>query len=258
MKYSNKFNLKNKIAYVVGGSGLIGQEICLGLSEFGAKVLNLDLKNNRKFQVNKKKIEFCNFNVKNLNSSKKLFDKIVKKYGVPNIFINCSYPYNSSWKKSGFSNVNVRSFQENVNLHMNSYIWLARLAAEKMKKKKISGSIIQLGSIYGVVGQNLNIYRGTNIKENITYSAIKGGIVNSTRLMASYYGKNNIRVNTICPGGIENGQSKKLKKQYALQVPLKRMCAAHEIPSAVVFLASEASSYVTGTTLMVDGGWTAI
>ena len=109
-----------------------------------------------------------------------------------------------------------------------------------------------------MVGQNLNIYQGTNTKENIAYSAIKGGIVNSTRLMASYYGKYKIRVNTICPGGIKNKQSAKLKSQYASQVPLKRMCKTQEIPPAVIFLASEASSYVTGTTLMIDGGWTAI
>ena len=185
-------------------------------------------------------------------------NKIIKRYGTPNIFINCSYPHTKSWKKNSFSNVTIKSLQENVNLHMNSYIWLARLIAEKMKNKKISGSIIQLGSIYGVVGQNLNIYQGTNTKENITYSAIKGGIVNSTRLMASYYGKYKIRVNTICPGGIENKQSAKLKSQYASQVPLKRMCKTQEIPPAVIFLASEASSYVTGTTLMIDGGWTAI
>ena len=259
MKYQNKFNLKNKTAYVLGGSGLIGEEICLALAEFGAQVLNLDIKKNKKINLKEKKnIKFHNFKISNLNTSDKLLSKIIKKHGTPDIFINCSYPHSKSWKNSSLKNITVKSFQENVNLHMNSYIWIARLIAEKMKKKKVQGSIVQLSSIYGVVGQNMNIYKGTNIKENISYSAIKGGITNSTRLMASYYGKYNIRVNTICPGGIENKQSLKLKKQYASQAPIKRMCKVEEIPSAVIFLASEASSYVTGITLMVDGGWTAI
>jgi len=259
MKYQNKFNLKNKTAYVLGGSGLIGKEVCLALAEFGAKVLNLDIRKNKKINLKEKiNIKFHNFKIANLNTSDKLLSKIIKKYGTPDIFINCSYPYSKSWKNSSLKNITVKSFQENVNLHMNSYIWIARLIAEKMKKKKIQGSIVQLSSIYGVVGQNMNIYKGTNIKENISYSAIKGGITNSTRLMASYYGKYNIRVNTICPGGIENKQSLKLKKQYASQAPIKRMCKVEEIPSAVIFLVSEASSYVTGITLMIDGGWTAI
>ena len=134
-----------------------------------------------------------------------------------------------------------------------------------MKKAKIAGSLIQFGSVYGVVGQNLSIYKGTKLTENLTYSAIKGGIINNTKLMASYYGKYNIRINAICPGGLEGNiagkserQPGKFKKQYTLQVPLKRMGKPEEIAPSVLFLASDASSYVTGTTFMVDGGWTAI
>jgi len=134
-----------------------------------------------------------------------------------------------------------------------------------MRKSKIPGSLIQFGSIYGVVGQNLSIYKGTKLNENLTYSAIIGGIINNTKLMASHYGKYNIRINSLCPGGLEDyivgknkKQSSKFKKQYSLQTPLKRMGKPEEIASSVLFLASEASSYVTGATFMVDGGWTSI
>ena len=96
---------------------------------------------------------------------------------------------------------------------MNSVTWLARLAAEAMVKNKKSGSIIQLGSIYGVVGQDLTVYEGTDMNENMTYSAIKGGITNFTRLMASYYGQFNIRVNTLCPGGLEGHVAEKSETQ---------------------------------------------
>ena len=130
-----------------------------------------------------------------------------------------------------------------------------------MKVKKIKGSIVLLGSIYGVLGQDLSIYKKTNIKENIAYSVIKGGIVNFTKQMASYYGNYQIRVNCICPGGVLDKVNKKNKnfiKNYTSKVPLKRLASNKEIATTILFLSSDASSYVTGTTLMVDGGWSSI
>jgi len=264
MNYLTKFKLIDKIAYVLGGSGFIGTEIAFALNELGAKVIILDTNFNKKFRKYKN-IEFEKFDIVKQSKSESHLNKLILKYGTPNIFVNCSYPYSKSWSKSSFSNITLKSIKENVELHLISYLWLARLIAEQMKKNKIAGSIIQFGSIYGVVGQNLSVYKGSRMSENLTYSAIKGGIINNTRLMASYYGKYNIRVNTICPGGLKghivgvsNKQPKKFIKQYSLQTPLKRMGKTEEIAASVLFLASDASSYITGTTLMVDGGWTAI
>ena len=148
---------------------------------------------------------------------------------------------------------------------MNSCAWLAKLVAESMVRNKKSGSIIQLGSTYGVVGQDLTIYKGTEMTENMSYAAIKGGITNLTRLMASYYGQYNIRVNTLCPGGLEGHVAGKSKSQnpdfvreYSSRIPLNRLGLSKEIASTALFLASNASSYITGATIMVDGGWTAI
>jgi NAD(P)-dependent dehydrogenase (short-subunit alcohol dehydrogenase family) len=263
--YKDKFNINNKIAFVVGGSGLIGEEVVRALSDFGAKVIILDIKKNIKFLNNRNNIFFEYFNVSKLYLTEKNLKKIIKKYNTPNIFINCSYPYNKDWKNSSFSKIKLKSIMENVNIHMNSYIWIARLVSENMKKNKIQGSIIQLGSTYGVVGQNLSIYKNTKIKENLTYSAIKGGIVNNTKLMASYYGKHKIRINCVCPGGLTGhvaGVSKKqpsnFKRNYNENVPLKRMGKPDEVASAILFLATDAASYITGSTFMVDGGWTSI
>ena len=128
-----------------------------------------------------------------------------------------------------------------------------------MKKRKIKGSIIQLSSIYGVVAQDLTIYKGTNMRENMTYSVIKGGINNLTKQMASYYGKYQIRCNALCPGGIEEKKhNSKFLKNYKNKVPLKRFCKSTDVAASALFLASEASSYITGSTIMVDGGWTII
>ena len=119
--------------------------------------------------------------------------------------------------------------------------------------------------MYGVVGQNINIYQGTKMRENFAYAAIKGGIVNFTREMAAYYGKKNIRTNVICPGGIEGHvaglnkkQPAKFLKSFKKIVPLSRLGKPHEIASTAAFLSSDASSYINGATIMVDGGWTSI
>ena len=138
---------------------------------------------------------------------------------------------------------------------------MIKLIANLMVKKNKPGTIIQLGSIYGIVGQDINIYKNTNMAENMTYSIIKGGILSLTRQMASYYGKFNIRINSVCPGGVFNKkypQNKIFIKNYRNRVPLKRLAENKEIASSIIFLSSEASSYITGTALMVDGGWTCI
>ena len=148
---------------------------------------------------------------------------------------------------------------------MNSHAWLSRLVAEAMTERGTNGSIIQLGSTYGIVGQDLTVYEGTEMNENMTYAAIKGGITNLTRLMASYYGQYNIRINTLCPGGLEghvagksNTQNQIFVEQYSKKTPLKRLGRAEEVASTALFLASDAASYITGATIMVDGGWTSI
>ena len=134
-----------------------------------------------------------------------------------------------------------------------------------MINKKIEGSIIQLASTYGIVGQDIELYKGTNLKENSIYSALKGGIITQTKQMASYYGKFGIRINSISPGGIEGKiagkravQSKIFRDKYSKKTPLNRMGKASDIAPAIIFLSSDASSYITGENIVIDGGWTII
>ena len=195
----------------------------------------------------------------------KNFSLILKQFQVPDIFINCSYPHTKDWDKNSFKKINLKSFQKNVDIHMNSFSWLARLAAESMVNKGKGGSILQLGSIYGIVGQDKTIYKNSNMHDNMTYSVIKGGITNLTRQMASYYGRHNIRVNTLCPGGIEghvagkdHKQDKNFIKNYNNKTPLGRLGKPDEVALSALFLASDASSYITGITLLIDGGISAI
>ena len=261
LKNMDFLKIKQKKIFVVGGSGLLGSEICNLLSGYQSHVYNLDIKTNK---ILDKKIKYLKFDVSKKNRIEKKLKYFFKKFGSPDCLINCSYPTSKSWSSSSFQKVTQRNINDNLSLHLNSYIWIARICAEEMKNKKIKGSIIQFGSHYGVIGQSTNIYNGTKMNENMIYSAIKGGIINNVRQMSSHYGRYGIRVNSICPAGIEghvkgkkNKQPKKFISNYIRRTPLGRLAKSNEISPAVAFLVSDASSYITGITLMVDGGWTA-
>ena len=148
---------------------------------------------------------------------------------------------------------------------MNSSAWSSLKMAQVMKKNKIKGSIVLINSIYGLLGQDKNLYKNTNLKPNPVYSLIKSGLISYSKNLASYYGEYGIRVNTIISGGVEgriagskNYQNKKFIKNYSNKTLLKRMGKTQDISSAVLFLCSNESSYITGTDLYVDGGWSAI
>ncbi len=262
--YTNKFKVTNKVACIVGGLGLIGKEIVKALSSAGAQTIILDITKEKGIDFENYikeqgyKASYEKFDCSDLENMDTNFSALLDKYGPFEIFVNCYYPRTEDWAQNSFSNISLKSYRKNVDIHMNSYAWLAKLAADSMKLKGKGGSIIQLGSIYGVVGQDLTIYENTDMTENMTYAAIKGGIANLSRLMASYYGEFNIRVNTLCPGGIFDNQNPTFVRNYSHKTPLKRMGKPEEIASVVLFLASEAASYITGSTIMVDGGWTAI
>ena len=261
MSFLNKIKLTNKKVFILGGFGLVGSKVVTNILSVGAKVIILDIRK-KKFNKN---VEFINFDCSKLNTLEKNFNRIVKRFGCPDIFINCSYPRTKDWIQSSFDKITLNRMKKNVEIHMNSYAWLSKMVADKMVKNNKKGSIINLNSIYGLQGQDLNIYEKTSMKENMTYSMIKGGIVNLTRQMASYYGKFGVRINGICSGGLRghvagksNFQDKQFVKNYQKKVPLKRLGEPEEVAHVISFIASDASSYITGANIIVDGGWTII
>ncbi len=262
--YLEKFRLDNKVALVIGGLGLIGTEITKAISESGATTLILDVDEKKGTKLAEKIIndgnhaEFVYFDATDLERISEKLNHVYKENNQIDIFINCSYPRTDDWGKNTFQQITIDSFRRNVDIHMNSYAWSAREAAELMSKQNNGGSIVLLGSIYGILGQDLTVYEGTDMGENMSYAVIKGGITNFTRQLASYYGQYNIRVNTLCPGGVFDNQDPIFVKNYSQKTPLKRMANPEEIASATLFLVSDAASYITGTALMVDGGYSNI
>ena len=124
--------------------------------------------------------------------------------------------------------------------------------------EKGKGSIINISSIYGVVANDPTIYVGTDMKQPPDYTYVKGGMINFTRYIANYFGKQGVRANCICPGGYMAEQISPFYENYTERCPMGRLLDNEDIKGAVVYLASDASVYVTGTELMVDGGWTSL
>lgn len=261
--YPSLFQLTNKIAYVTGGCGLIGKEISIALKQAGATVVILDINESegQKFinilEKTGLKVFFEKFDVTDLYNLKKNLYRLFKRYNGVDIFINNAYPRTKDWGNK-VEDVVLESAIKNTEMHLISYIWASRITAIFMNDNKIKGSIINMGSIYGIQGNDFTVYEGTDLTSPMEYSFIKGGIINYSRYLASYFGSSRIRVNNVCPGGIFNGQNPIFVRNYEKKVPLKRMGKSEDIAASCVFLASEASSYITGQTIIVDGGWSII
>jgi len=255
LMYSSIFSCRNKIAIVTGGCGLIGREIVRGLSQYGAFVYIADRDENSAQNLLGEHVRFIYFDIASEKSVLQVTQKILNDSGKIDILINCAYPRTKDWSVK-FEKISFESWKENVNNHLGGYFLCCQTIAEQMKLQQ-KGSIINFASTYGIVAPDFSIYEGTEMTMPAAYSAIKGGIITFTKYLATYYGKFNVRANVVSPGGILDNQPSSFVKKYSRKTPLCRMGNPEEIVGAVIYLASDASSYVTGHNLVIDGGWTA-
>ncbi len=255
MDYKGVFSCENKVAIVTGGTGLIGREIARGLHEFGAEVYAADIDRGKTEDILSDKINFLYLDVASEDSVNNGISDVIQAKGRLDILVNCAYPRTGDWGTK-FEDIKLDSWKTNLDSHLGGFFICCRTAAEQMKKQR-GGVLINLASIYGVTAPDFSVYNGTEMTMPAAYAAIKGGVIALTRYIATYYGMHNVRANSISPGGIYNGQRGPFVERYSQKTPLGRMGKPHEVVGAAIYLASDASSYVTGENLMVDGGWTA-
>lgn len=243
--------LKDKVIIVTGGSGLIGQCIINDLKKKGAIAINAEISVDTDLSQGN-----VHCDITSEESVNDLINIVIERYLKIDGLVNNAYPRTKDWGTK-FEEIPLLSWKKNVDMQLNSVFLLCQKALSQMVKQQY-GSIVNIGSIYGVVGNDFTIYEGYGGTSPAAYCAIKGGIINFSRYLASYFGKYGIRVNCVSPGGIKDNQHPSFIERYEYKSPLKRMGKPKEIAPAISFLLSDESSFITGHNLMVDGGWTAI
>ena len=248
---SNLFSLHSKVAIVAGGLGKFGWEASLALSKAGAKVYILG-RSKTVTPERKKILNDLKINYKSCDCSDP--DSVLAAVGhcsdAPSIFVNAT----SARKPVALASSSIEAWERAITVNARILYSTNSVLADVMAKER-RGSIINYSSIYAIKGSDNRIYEGTDMATEPDYPFIKGGVIAFTRYMATQYGKNNVRFNSIVAGGLEGNQPSSFKRRYAGKVPLNRMMKSEDIGGAIVFLASDASSYVTGSALYVDGGY---
>jgi NAD(P)-dependent dehydrogenase (short-subunit alcohol dehydrogenase family) len=264
------FSLKGKTAVVTGALGLIGRKHCEALAAVGANVVVADI-NIAQTQQFATELGDNHLGLGvDVTSKESLIDAlnaVLDKYDsvdvlVNNAAINDKFENPAMAKElSAFENYPLEAFQQSLNVNITGVFLCSQVFGTQMALHR-SGSIINIASTYGMVGPDQSIYRDSRGQQTFyksaAYPVTKGAIINFTRFLAAYWGHTGVRVNTLSPGGVEAGQTEDFIGNYSAKTLLGRMAKASDYQGALIFLASEASAYMTGANLVVDGGWTAI
>jgi NAD(P)-dependent dehydrogenase (short-subunit alcohol dehydrogenase family) len=256
MKY---FSLKNKTTVVTGGLGLIGTVITKSLIECGSNVVVIDINKDRYEDLPgdlKEQIQFEHYDLTDLNAISGIVQDLWNKYDGIDNWINNAYPRTADWGNK-LEDVSVESWRKNVDVQLNSYCIISNEIARRMAENG-GGNIVNVSSIQALKAPDFSIYSGTEMTSPAAYTPIKAGVLMYSKYLASYYGHRNVRVNAVCPGGVFNNQPESFLVRYNKKTLLGRMATPEEVARPIVFLLTDASSYITGTALTVDGGWTAI
>lgn len=254
--YSNFSDLEGKNVLVVGGFGLIGRAVCEAFVSVKSNLFIGSRERDGDFLgklENLTRVKYLKFDITKEKDIDKAISILVRK-GSVDVFVNCTWPRTSDWV-TNVEEVKYESVKKNLTDQLGSYYNCTQKMAMQMKKQK-GGSIINFSSIYGTVAPTFSIYEGTKMTSPPAYAIIKGGVNAMTRYFASYFGKYNVRVNCISPGGVYRNEDPKFVEKYNKLTPLGRMGKPEDLIMPVLFLASEGSRYITGHNLLVDGGWT--
>lgn len=259
MNLEEIYNIKEKVVVLTGAAGTIGREITKSLNELNAVMVLVDLMGSNIGEIAKKysdRVTSFECDVSDAKSVGKLRDFVIEKFEKVDVLIN-----NHQFKPRGFLEAKAENFPEElwddilrVNLK-GTFLTCRDLGNEMLKKGK--GSIINLASTYGVVSSNPALYADNSMGNPLAYSASKGGVVMLTKYLGSYWGARGVRVNCITPHGVSNNFEEAFENRFKKMSPMNRVMQPNEIIGAVVYLASDASSYTNGSNLLVEGGWTA-
>jgi NAD(P)-dependent dehydrogenase (short-subunit alcohol dehydrogenase family) len=268
--YRDLFDLSGRTAVITGGCGILGRRFGEGLAEFGAKVALLDL-DEQATQAAASELSSHHAgaargygcDITQPDAIRRIADLVEADLGPVSILLN-----NAASKTRDidafFAPVEafaLETWREIMAVNLDGMFNVAQVFGARMAERG-SGSIVQTASIYGLMAPDQRIYEGSEylgraINTPAVYTASKAGVIGLTKHLATYWGARGVRVNTLTPGGVESGQNETFKQRYGARVPLGRMARADEMVGAMLFLVSDAASYVTGQNIAVDGGLSA-
>lgn len=268
---SKLFDIKNRNIVITGSSGLLGSQYANILSASGANVILVDLDSikNKKLErsLRKKyrtKARSYITDISNLQEVKKLAKNVLRDFKkIDGLVNNAAFTSKAAKEESdnpygSLENFPMKIWQKSIDINLTGVFFCSQ-AFGKIMTKQGKGVIVNIASNYGLVGADQRIYGKSGLNLPISYAATKGAVANLTRYLAAYWSGKNIRVNTLSPGGVLDVtyQDKKFIKKYSERTILGRMARKDEYNGAILFLISDASSYMTGANLIIDGGWTA-
>jgi NAD(P)-dependent dehydrogenase (short-subunit alcohol dehydrogenase family) len=257
---------------VTGALGLIGREICEGLLEAGAQVVVADLDD---AACRRRAEELAwrqhrnayghGLDVTSPASIAGLRDAVLSHAGRIDVLVNSAavndvFDEGTAEERSRFESYPLEMWRRSLEVNLTGTFLTCQILGGEMARQG-AGSIINIASTYGLVGPDQRLYQrpdGTQrFWKSAAYPASKGGVIAFTRFLATYWAARGVRANVLSPGGVEAGQEEHFVRNYSARTPLGRMAQARDYRGPVTFLASEASAYMTGANLVVDGGWTA-
>jgi len=247
------FDLRGRVAVVTGGLGQLGSVYVRGLTERGMKVAVWDIAAEESVDVTDRA------------TLEAALERLVTEHGVPHLLVNnaaLDSPPDAPAEEAGpFESYPEASFDRVMDVNVKGTLLSCQVAGAAMAREG-RGSIVNISSIYGMLSPQQDVYEfrrrgGETFTKPVAYSVSKSAVLNLTRYLATYWAKSGVRVNTLTLGGVFDDQPAEFLEAYTARVPLGRMAQASEALGAIVFLASDASSYMTGANLVVDGGWSA-
>jgi NAD(P)-dependent dehydrogenase (short-subunit alcohol dehydrogenase family) len=265
--YRNLFDLTDRVAVVTGAAGILGQVFCAALADHGALVAAVDVDESGAMALaeelsarHRTTVIGIGCDVADPASVSAMADEVEQRLGVPHVLHNNAATKTSDLEAffAPVEELTLETWREAMSVNLDGMFLVAQRIGARMAAQG-RGSIVQTASIYGMAGPDQRIYDGSwylgqRISTPAMYSASKAGVVGLTRHLATHWAGSGLRVNALVPGGVASGQNDEFARRYSERVPMGRMADADELAGALVFLASDASAYVTGETLAVDGG----
>jgi len=266
------FSVEGKVVAITGGMGQLGRQFAQALLHRGAAVALLDLGGPLARAAEllgasamSARLLCVESDVTSRSSLEAALGEVVRRFGAPDGLVNAAAidapPGASATENPPFEDYSEAAWERVMDVNVKGVFLSCQVFGGAMAAAG-SGAIVNISSIYGLVSPDQRLYeyrrqRGEDFHKPASYSVSKSALLNLTRYLATYWGGRGVRVNTVTFGGVYNGQDEAFVKAYSDRTPMARMARADEYDGAVVFLLSEASSYMTGANLIIDGGWTA-